>query len=134
VHSSAMWPTPRAPISTTSASVSSAAFTSVSGTPSSLLNEPTLADVRQRTARATASRSLTLVLPTDPVSRTQRSLSLEPAHAARRAPAPGQGHGEQVLDAGLAHGPGDAHHAFRQAGAGVATERAKRLHRAADPH
>ena len=67
-----MWPAPRAPISTTSASVSPAAFTRVSGTPSSLLKEPMLDDVRQRAPRATASRSLTLVLPTEPVMPTTR--------------------------------------------------------------
>ena len=63
----AMWPRPRAPISTTAASVSSGAFSRVSGTPSSLLNERTLAVVTRVVASTEASRSLVVVLPTDPV-------------------------------------------------------------------
>ena len=44
-QSMAMWPAPRAPISTTAAWVRSGALTSVSGTPSSLLKDRTLAAV-----------------------------------------------------------------------------------------
>jgi hypothetical protein len=66
-------PGPRAPISTTTASTPSSAFSRVSGTPSSLLNDPTLAAVRRRDRRAAASRSLTDVFPTDPVTPTTRS-------------------------------------------------------------
>ena len=46
-HRAATWPGPRAPISTTSASVPSAAPSSVRGTPSSLLNELALAAVSE---------------------------------------------------------------------------------------
>ena len=42
-QSISMWPRPRAPISTTTASTSSGALANVIGTPSSLLNERTLA-------------------------------------------------------------------------------------------
>ena len=50
-HSKAMWPIPRAPISTTAASVPSGALISVSGTPSSLLNARSLArDAHRRPA------------------------------------------------------------------------------------
>lgn len=45
-HSSAMWPTPRAPISSTAHWVSSGAPINVSGRPISLLYEPMLAVVR----------------------------------------------------------------------------------------
>ena len=67
-HSSAMCPDPRAPISTTTTSVSSGALTSVRGTPSSLLNERSLAVVCSAPPRAPAQRSLTVVLPTEPVT------------------------------------------------------------------
>ena len=49
-HSQAMWPAPRAPISITATSVSSWAFTSVSGTPSSLLKLFSLAVTTWRRA------------------------------------------------------------------------------------
>ena len=66
-QSIAMWPTPRAPISTTAAWVRSGALISVSGTPSSLLNDRTLAAVGSDSWSAARSRSLVVVLPTDPV-------------------------------------------------------------------
>src|SRR5690606_15173323 len=71
-HRSATWPTPRAPISTTRASLPAGALTSVRGTPSSLLNDPALAHVRHRATRAARTRSFTLVLPTEPVIPTTR--------------------------------------------------------------
>ena len=83
-HSTSMWPWPRAPISTTDTSVSAAAFASVSGTPNSLLNEPSDAAVTNCSARTEASRSLALVLPTDPVIPTTRSGSRRRATPARR--------------------------------------------------
>ena len=55
------------PISTTTASVSSAAPSKVMGTPSSLLKERSLAAVRHRWTNTTARRSFTEVLPTEPV-------------------------------------------------------------------
>ena len=62
-----MWPMPRAPISTTTAWVPSGALSSVSGTPSSLLNDWALAAVTRRSLRMLARRSFTDVLPTEPV-------------------------------------------------------------------
>ncbi len=68
-----MCPTPRAPISTTTASASSGALAKVRGTPSSLLNDRSLAaTMSKRTASTAARRSLTVVLPTDPVIPTMR--------------------------------------------------------------
>jgi D-alanine-D-alanine ligase len=52
--------------------VPSGALARVSGTPSSLLNDRSLAVVGQRSARAAAHRSFTEVLPTDPVMPTTR--------------------------------------------------------------
>ena len=66
-HSDRMWPMPRAPISSTTRSVPSGAFRRVSGTPISLLKLFSLAAVRKLVASAAARRSLTDVLPTDPV-------------------------------------------------------------------
>ena len=68
VQRSRTWPTPRAPISITATSVSSAASSSVRGTPSSLLNERRLAAVARDGLVAAAIRSLTEVLPTEPVT------------------------------------------------------------------
>ena len=68
VQRSRMWPTPLAPISITATSVSSAASSSVRGTPSSLLNERRLAAVARDGLVAAAIRSLTEVLPTEPVT------------------------------------------------------------------
>ena len=72
-QSHAMCPAPREPISITATSVSSWAFTSVSGTPSSLLKLFSLAVTTWSRARAAAARSLVDVLPTDPVMPTTRS-------------------------------------------------------------
>ncbi|SKZ46215.1 Uncharacterised protein [Mycobacteroides abscessus subsp. abscessus] len=86
-HSSSMCPTPRAPISTTAASVSSGALKSVSGRPSSLLNDFSLAAVRNVVESSPASRSLVDVLPTDPVIPTTRSGSRRRAARPRSASA-----------------------------------------------
>ena len=67
LHRARMWPMPRAPISITAAAVSSGAFTSVSGTPSSLLNERRLACVGRSPPRTAARRSFVVVFPTEPV-------------------------------------------------------------------
>ena len=88
-HSEAMWPRPRAPISTTTASVPSGALARVRGTPSSLLNDFGLAAVTSRRANTDASMSLVDVLPTDPVMPTTRSGSRSRAarpRAVRAAP------------------------------------------------
>ncbi len=66
----ATWPLPLAPISMTAAFVPLGAFARVSGTPSSLLNERSLAAVGHRVAMAAAHRSFTEVLPTEPVMPT----------------------------------------------------------------
>ena len=62
-----MCPTPRAPISSTTHCAPSGALSRVSGRPSSLLKEPSLAAMRNVDARQPARRSLVVVLPTDPV-------------------------------------------------------------------
>ena len=69
-HSSAIWPGPREPISTTIASVPAGADSSVIGTPISLLNDRVLDHTRRSRPSTAASRSLVVVLPTDPVTPT----------------------------------------------------------------
>ena len=71
-HNNSMWPTPRAPISTTTASTSSGALHKVRGTPNSLLNDRSEAAVRNEPDRTAARRSLVVVLPTEPVIPTTR--------------------------------------------------------------
>ena len=66
-HSWAMWPMPRADISSTRYLVDSSARSTVSGRPSSLLNEPTGAIVGPSRSTTWAVRSLVEVLPDDPV-------------------------------------------------------------------
>src|SRR5829696_6314591 len=66
----AMWPGPRAPISTTTARVPGSIRVRVRGRPTSLLNDAWLATVATVVARAAASRSLVVVLPLDPVTAT----------------------------------------------------------------
>ena len=66
-HSRAICPVPLVPISITADSTSSSALASVSGTPSSLLNDFSLAVVRNLEESAAAARSLVDVLPTEPV-------------------------------------------------------------------
>jgi hypothetical protein len=66
-HSISMWPSPRLPISSTSASVPSGALRIVSGTPTSVLNERGLACTRNREASTARDRSLVVVLPVEPV-------------------------------------------------------------------
>src|SRR2546423_7672358 len=78
----AMWPTPRAPISTTTATAPSGADSSVSGTPISLLNDTGLAPTGPAGARAAAVRSLVEVLPVLPVMPTTGT----PARRWRAAP------------------------------------------------
>ena len=58
---------PRAPISTIKTSASSGALNRVNGTPSSLLNDRSLAWVLRVFPMAAKARSLTDVLPTEPV-------------------------------------------------------------------
>ena len=66
-HSCAMWPRPRAPSSSTRYRVRSSARSTVSGCPSSLLNEPGGATVGPSRSATWASRSLVVVLPDEPV-------------------------------------------------------------------
>ena len=84
----AMWPGPRAPISTTTAWVPGSIRARVRGRPTSLLNDAWLATVSRRVARTAASRSLVVVLPLDPVTATtvaaERSRTAVP-RAARAA-------------------------------------------------
>ncbi len=86
-HRSAMCPTPRAPISITRYLVSWSARSTVSGTPSSLLNEPTGAMVVPDGSSTSASRSLTLVLPCDPVMAMTTGSSWPSTWVASRASA-----------------------------------------------
>ena len=58
-----MWPTPRAPISTTRKRVCGVTRKTVSGTPTSEFSEPTGATVGAALDRTLASRSLVEVLP-----------------------------------------------------------------------
>ena len=69
----AMWPMPRAPISTTRNRVSAVTRHTVSGTPTSELYEPTGATVGPATARTAPRRSFVLVLPEEPVMPTTAS-------------------------------------------------------------
>ena len=89
-HNEAMWPIPRAPISSTSASVPSGALSTVSGTPISLLNDRWLAWVGRSAARTAASRSFVVVFPTEPVMPTtvppsSRSRPADPSADSARA-------------------------------------------------
>ncbi len=65
-------PWPRMPISSTSASQSSGAFSKVMGTPWSLLNERELAATFSAEPMAAAAKSFVVVLPTLPVMPTTR--------------------------------------------------------------
>ena len=69
-HSAAMSPGSRAPISSTSASVSSGAPNSVIGRPISALKFPGVACTRYVVRSAAAVRSFVLVLPVEPVMPT----------------------------------------------------------------
>ncbi len=69
---SAMWPTPRAPISRTRKRVEGSTPRTVSGSPSSLLNDWYVATVGPASESTAASMSLTLVLPCEPVTATTR--------------------------------------------------------------
>ena len=66
-HSAPMWPTPRAAISRIRNFVFSSARSTVSGTPSSLLSDPSGAIVAPRRSASWPVRSLVEVLPDDPV-------------------------------------------------------------------
>ena len=68
-----MWPMPRAPISATRKRVVGVTRQTVSGTPISPLSELTGATVSATDDSTDARRSLTLVLPDEPVTPTMRS-------------------------------------------------------------
>ena len=78
-------PWPRIPISSTSASQSSGAFSNVIGTPWSLLNDRELAATFSAEPMAAAAKSLVVVLPTLPVIPTTRccTVSLSDSRAQR---------------------------------------------------
>ena len=84
--SRAISPWPRMPISKMSASQSSGAFSSVIGTPWSLLNERELAATRNAEPMAAAAKSFVVVLPTLPVMPT--TLLPTRAPSAKRAQRP----------------------------------------------
>ena len=95
-----MWPPPRAPISTTPASVPSGALASVSGTPSSLLNERSLAAGPIGRARAPArggpwstSCRRCPVMPTTRSASRVRAWRPRSSSAARRVVDPHRGRG-----------------------------------------
>ena len=84
-----MWPRPRAPISTSRTSVPAGAPSSVRGTPSSLLKDSSLAPPAGRVPIVAAVRSLTVVLPTDPVTpidRIAKVVTGRPAEVEQRPP------------------------------------------------
>ncbi|CAB5069056.1 unannotated protein [freshwater metagenome] len=83
VQSRAISPSPRIPISSTSASLSSGALRTVAGSPQSLFRLFSLAAVRQRAPSTSRARSFTLVLPTEPVMPTTRSGKRDRPHAPR---------------------------------------------------
>ena len=72
-HSNVTSPLRRAPISATTTSASAAAPSSVTGRPTSLLNDSGLAWVRNRVAHTAAAMSLVEVLPLAPVMPTTRA-------------------------------------------------------------
>ena len=72
-HSAATWPTPREPISRTRKRVCSVACSTVSGRPTSVLNDPAGATVGPRCSSRAAIRSLVEVLPEEPVTATTRA-------------------------------------------------------------
>ncbi len=89
--SSVMWPWPRAPISSTTHRASSEALSRVSGRPSSLLNDRSLAAVGKLEPRHAATRSLVVVLPTEPVMPTTpptRARASSPRPMSARAVSP----------------------------------------------
>ena len=128
-HSSARWPTPRAPISRTRKRVRSSARSTVSGRPSSLLNDPAVATVGASSASTRASMSFAVVLPWDPVIAT--TVSRLPLLAP-----PGEDDPRELLERGLGvvdeHGghPGGAAPEDR---GGTALDRARRVVVAVDP-
>ncbi len=83
-----MSPTRRAPISTTTQRAASGALSSVSGRPSSLLKERSLAAVPKVDDRQAASRSLVVVLPTDPVTPIAPPTRLRASAPSRSSAAP----------------------------------------------
>src|SRR5881628_3413379 len=76
-HSAAMCPGPRALYSATKVRVSASTRSTVSGSPTSLLNEFSGATVGPSAPNTAANRSFVEVLPDEPVTPTTR-------HAARR--------------------------------------------------
>ena len=85
--SSAIWPGPRIPISSTSASVPAGASSTVSGSPISVLRFSRLATVRSRWASIAARMSLVDVFPTEPVIPTTGQPSARRHAVARRCSA-----------------------------------------------
>ena len=73
-HSCAIWPAPRMPISTTTASVSGSAAKSVLGTPSSLFWLPFVATTVCAAASTSRTRFFVVVLPVEPVMPITRPL------------------------------------------------------------
>ncbi len=69
-HRYAMCPTPRAPISSTRVRVDSSASSTVSGSPTSVLNDPAGATTGPRCATTAAIKSFVLVFPEEPVTAT----------------------------------------------------------------
>ena len=72
-HSSAIWPSPRMPISQTTTSVSGSIRVSVSGRPISLLCPSSAATVRACGRQSAARMSFVEVLPVEPVMPTTRA-------------------------------------------------------------
>src|SRR5699024_5320874 len=132
----AMWPIPRAPISSTRKRVPAVTRSTVSGRPSSLVRLPAGATVGPAAARSAPSRSLLPAWPASPGDRGRLGDVADPArahleheetgpgghaqHGQRQAElvveAPGGGHGgtggredraQQILGAGLAGAAGD---------------------------
>ena len=87
-HSSAIWPVPRMPISTTTASVSGSAESSVLGTPSSLFWLPAVATTECAAASTSRTRFFVVVLPVEPVSAITRPCRWERHSRARSVTAP----------------------------------------------
>ena len=86
-HSRRMCPGPLLPISHTPASVAPSAARIVRGSPTSLLNEASLATTRNRSASTAAVRSFVHVLPVDPVMPTTYAESADRSPRARSSSA-----------------------------------------------
>ena len=115
-------PGPLAPISSTRNRVDSSARSTVSGSPISLLNERTGAIVGPTLPHSCASRSLVVVLPTEPVMPTTRRLAA--ARLERRLAQPLEHDAREVAERLLDVGDDDA----RQHGAAGADDVARGEH------